>query len=345
MDESGPLGDPERMKLTDLSIEGATWLESQGALDSNVLSLLRPSDIETMSLCDKVILRARFPNLDPGSPSPSMSSRKSSVTAAVNMLAASSPKTADDLEVALAAGVEYVVVDLDGAALIEPTLQLADHLRDGGSFSAGDLWSGQRVETVTAFCRGDKVRVAPISGRELQAGIDPVTGLEWGKIGVGRAALASWAAASGMLSSITETEALEAFYIGGPIVGRCEEYAMANKVDLDPYKLFVAGLSRTESGGRDESRVKVDSSNPRKALHELLVVLFSEHDMRSLASEFGVDGNIPGSTASPSALAFGLVEALERHGLISGDFFASLRRRRPLRRDLVEPVMRLWSVT
>lgn len=331
------------MKLTDLSLAGASWLKEQGALDSSVLSKLRPSDIEPLSLADKVILRARFPNLDPGAQGIAQAGRKSAGLAAVNRLATSDQKTADDLEAALQAGIEFVVVDLDGNALVDPTIQLFDHLRDGGSAGPLDLWAGNRFVDVTAFCRGDKVRVSPTSGRELQAGVEPVTGLAWGKLSVDMAALASWASSSGMLSSITETEALEAFAYGGPLVSRCEDYAKANKVDLEPYRLFVTGIS-TPAQDSEGTGWTVDVDNPRKALGDLVLSMFGEHDVRQLAKALGVAGNIPGSTASPAALGFGLVDALARHGLIDTKLFDMLLRERPRRAYEINAVRRSCGV-
>jgi len=88
---------------------------------------------------------------------------------------------------------------------------------------------------------------------------------------------------------------------------------------------------------------------PRKesALHGMLLDLFGAPELRRFVQfTYGpeITDSLPGQSASKSTLAFGVVDVLQRHGLIDTDFFERLLDARPGRRDDVERVRGLWIV-
>ncbi len=86
---------------------------------------------------------------------------------------------------------------------------------------------------------------------------------------------------------------------------------------------------------------------PEDALYQLLLSVFSADELRRWirydAERQRIAHDLPGATASASALVTAAIEALARHKLIDAKFFADLRRERERRSAEIARVEQLWQ--
>lgn len=91
----------------------------------------------------------------------------------------------------------------------------------------------------------------------------------------------------------------------------------------------------------------MSNQDPRLALHQLLLSLFSADELRRFIRYMpggeSVISQLPGPGASPASLADSAVEVLERHGLVTPEFFQHALAERPRRAADIHAVAQLWQ--
>ncbi len=94
------------------------------------------------------------------------------------------------------------------------------------------------------------------------------------------------------------------------------------------------------------SAVEQGTATPKAVLHDLLMALFTESDLRRWihgGPESAVYNELPGEGGPLADFVFKLVAELARHGMINDRFFARLRSSRPLRHREIDKCAATWA--
>ena len=255
---------------------------------------------------------------------------------------AAGDKSPDLRRIARKLGIESVA-RLDGKVSIETTISYLAHLDDGGSRRSA--WKDHEIVSLDDLSA--KLRISPISGRELEDGVDPRTGIDWSAQSDDVIVMIRYAAKDDMLSGMSEAAVVAAYNGGDPdLVKRTQRRMKTAKADAEGLlrELRSQHPARVLRDGGESQNTPVASqqpasprlpisSNPTGIIAGLFLAMFDGSGIRSVASSIGVsNADLPGGTASAKDIAYAAADIMRRHGLINAASMNALIAERP-RRD------------
>lgn len=249
-------------------------------------------------------------------------------------------------------GVERVVLGVDGKVDAAATLAMRAHASTGAPI--GQTWQGARIASARSLST-PTVWCSPRTSRPLQGGKDEVTGTEWATLGLDRLRIAAFGYEQEMFVGMTEAAVLEEIKGKGEMFSRVERRMVALGVkpeDMDRAVVFGARKEpdaahplRRDGAPRPPSALRggqLTGGTMIANLSGLLLSMFSADEIRRFfryqpnGSDFAA--GLPGSTASPAAVAQAAADMLIRHGMLTRSLRDALVAERPRRADQIDAV-------
>lgn len=327
-----------RIDTLNLGSEAIDILKRAFLYDDATLTEGTAEDIAGLPSGLKIQLRKLFPNLSTvtvAAPAPVVTAKPNSLLEnlddrpqAIELVLkriAAGDKSPDLRRVARKLGIESVA-RLDGKVSIETTISYLAHLDDGGSRRSA--WKDHEIVSLDDLSA--KLRISPISSRELEDGVDPRTGIDWSAQSDDVIVMIRYAAKDDMLSGMSEAAVVAAYNGGDPdLVKRTQRRMKTAKADAEgllrelrsqhPARVLRNSEPATPAPVRqiDPPRSPI-SSNPTGIIAGLFLTLFDGNGIRSVASSIGVsNADLPGGTASAKDIAYAAADIMRRHGLIN----------------------------
>lgn len=348
-----------RIDTINLGSEAIDILKRAFLYDDATLAEGTAEDIAGLPSGLKIQLRKLFPNLSTvtvAAPAPVVTAKPNSLLEnlddrpqAIELVLkriASGDKSPDLRRVARKLGIESVA-RLDGKVSIETTISYLSHLDDGGSRRSA--WKDHEIVSLDDLSA--KLRISPISSRELEDGVDPRTGIDWSAQSDDVIVMIRYAAKDDMLAGMSEAAVVAAYNGGDPdLVKRTQRRMKTSKADAEgllrelrsqhPARVLRGAAQASSSNVYRDSapapaapiQHRAPQQDPVIVLSALLAGMFSGDEAVRFAPSVGVAKNsLPGPTSSPASIYHSLAENMQKNGSITVDSRNAMIAERPRR--------------
>lgn len=327
--------------------------------DDATLAAATPGDIAGLPAGLRIRLRTEFTNLastlthavhthPAAKPNPlldSIDDRPAAISAIVGRIAAGE-KSPDLRRAARRLGIEGVA-RMDGKVSIEATISYLAHLDDGGSRRA--MWKDHEIVGLDEL--SSKLRRSPTSGRELEDGVDPRTGIDWTAQSDEVIAQIAYASGDDMIAGMGDTQVVVAFTGGdSELVKRVQRRMKAARIDPEEIlRGLRSGPTTPTTALRAEPMRDEPARTPIKLggnltgnLNNLLMAMYDAEGVRRLCRHLPdgsrLESNLPGGSSSMSQVAWAAADNMVRWGLVNRDLRDKMVLDRPRRQAEIDAV-------